>query len=81
MDVGVFAPAVVGKLLLSQKGQQLVNKFRLRRGLDHSDGVSVEPIHGGLPLGAEVAPAEDFKDAVSHMGKAQIGDGVNLLFR
>ena len=78
MDVSVFPPAIVGKLLLGQQGQQLVYEFCLRRGLHHLNGVVVQLPHGLFPLSAEVAPAENLKHAVPHMGKPQIGNGVDL---
>ena len=79
VDMGVLAPAVEGQLLFRQVGQQLVHEGGLGGSFDHVDGVPVEIAYIFSAFGAEIAPAEDLKDTVAHVGKAQIGDGGDLL--
>ena len=80
MDVGILAPAVIGQLLLRQVGQQLIGEFRLRLGLDHGNGIPVEIAHVFPAPGAQVAAAQQLKNAVTDMGQAQIGNGIDLIF-
>ena len=77
-SVCVHCHYVVNPIAL-QQGQQLVHKLCLRRSLHHVYGIPVEIAHILAASGAEVATAQDFKDAVAHVGQAQIGDSIDLL--
>ena len=75
--MGVLAPAVVAQLLLIQQRQQLIHKFRLRRRIDHGNGLLVQIQHGLEAVFAQVAAAQQLEDPIADVGQPQIGDGVD----
>ena len=80
MGMGIFAPAEEAQFLLRQMGQHFVGKFCLGRGLDQLDRIPMEILDGLVTLQAQIAAAQQFKHTVTHMGQAQIGDGIDLVF-
>ena len=79
VDVGILAPAVVVRFLRGEAGQKPFRKSGLGRRLDHGNGAFVELQHIRVALGAQVAAAQQLKDPVSDVGKAQVGDGIDFI--
>ena len=73
MDMGVFAPAIVGKFVLRQRRQDLFHQFCLGGRFYQLHRIFMKPVNGVLPLGAEITAAQKFIHTVADVGKTQIG--------
>ncbi len=81
VGMGIFTPAIKGKLFLRQVGTQKLGIFCLGRGFYHIHRVPVKLQHRLISLGAQIGPAQQLIHPVPHMGQAQVGDGIHLLHR
>ena len=78
VDMGIFAPAVIGKLRFRQTGNGFFRKGGLGRGFDQLDGVPVEIAHILGALAAQIAAAQQLKRPIADVGDASIGKGIDF---
>ena len=74
LETGLFSIL----LLLVQVRQEFFRILCLSGGFDHCNGILVKIFHRLVAFAAQITSAHQFIHRIPHVGKTQIGDGIDL---